>query len=186
VTARLIYASITSLDGYVADQHGSFDWSMPDDEVHSFVNELQRPIGTYLYGRRLYEVMLAWETMATEGEPESLRQYADIWRAADKIVYSTTLDRATSARTRVERHFDADVVRQLKERAARDLLIGGPQLAAEALHAGLVDEIHQLLSPVVVGGGKRFLPDDLSLRLELLDHRRFGNGVVYLRYDVLH
>lgn len=181
--ARLSYVSITSLDGYVADETGSFDWSVPDEEVHTFVNELQRPIGTYLYGRRLYEVMQAWETMPT-GESRYLQDFAQIWRAADKVVYSTTLNRVSSARTQIVPRFDAADVRQRKQAANSDLVIGGAELAAQALRAGLVDEIQQLLSPVVVGGGRRFLPDQVHLALELLDERRFTNGVVYLRYAV--
>ena len=179
--ARLIYSSITSLDGYVADEDGSFDWSVPDEEVHAFVNDLQRPIGTYLYGRQLYEVMLAWETLQTAA-PDVMRDYAEIWRAADKIVYSTTLTHVSSSRTRIESRFDPDEVRRLKAAAPRDIVVGGPLLAGNALRAGLVDEIHQLLSPVVVGGGKRLLPDRIRLNLELLDVRRFMNGVVFLRY----
>jgi dihydrofolate reductase len=182
--ASLHYAGITSLDGYVADAQGSFDWSVPDEEVHAFVNDRQRAIGTYLYGRRLYEVMLAWETLPTDDEPDVLRDYAEIWRAAEKVVYSTTLPDVASAHTRIERRFDAGAVRALKAAAARDLLVGGPQLAAEALRAGLVDEIEQLVSPVVVGGGTPFFPDRVHLDLELVDQRRFGNGVVHLAYRV--
>lgn len=185
VMAHLIYGSITSLDGYLADERGSFDWSVPDEEVHTFVNDLQRPIGTYLYGRRLYQVLRAWESLETANEPGHLQDYAQIWRAADKLVYSTTLDQVSSARTQIRRSFDPYEVRRLKEAATADLLIGGAELAAQALRAGLVDEVHQLLSPVVVGGGTRFLPDQLRLVLELLDERRFANGVVYLRYGVL-
>jgi dihydrofolate reductase len=182
----LLYASITSLDGYVADAQGSFDWSAPDEEVHRFVNERQRPIGTYLYGRRLYEVMVAWETLPTDDQPDVTRDYAEIWRAAEKVVYSTSLQDVASARTRIERSFDAAAVRELKASASRDLLVGGPQLAAAALRAGLVDVIEQLVSPVVVGGGTPFLPDGLQLDLELVDERRFGNGVVHLGYRVRH
>jgi dihydrofolate reductase len=182
--ALLRYAGITSLDGYVADAQGSFDWSVPDEEVHRFVNDRQRQIGTYLYGRRLYEVMVAWETLRTDDEPEALRDYAELWRAADKVVYSTGLQDVASARTRIERSFDAAAVRELKATASRDLSVGGPQLAAAALRAGLVDEIEQLVSPVVVGGGKAFLPAGVHLDLELVDQRRFGNGVVHLAYRV--
>jgi len=181
----LHYASITSVDGYVADRDGSFEWSVPDEEVHRFVNDLQRQIGTHLYGRRLYEVMLAWETLPTEDAPAVMADFAAIWRAADKIVYSSTLEAPSSARTRIEHRFDPDRVRELKAATTRDLLVGGPQLAAEALRAGLVDEIQQLVSPVVVGGGTRFLPEDLTLQLELVGERRFGNGVVHLAYRVL-
>lgn len=183
--ARLIYSGITSLDGFVADREGSFDWSAPDEQVHAFVNELQRPIGTYLYGRRLYEVMLAWESLPTTGQPPFMQDYAEIWRSDEKVVYSTTLEAVSSGRTRIESRFDADAVRRLKSAASRDLVVGGPRLAAEALHAGVVDEIHQLISPVIVGGGKRFLPDGIRSDLELLDERRFENGVAYLRYRVI-
>ncbi len=183
--ARLIYSGITSLDGYVSDEKGSFDWSVPDGEVHQFINDLQRPVSTYLYGRRLYEVMLAWETMQVSGEPPVVRDYASIWRAAQKIVYSTTLKKAASARTRLERSFQPGAVARLKAEAPTDLSIGGPRLAADALRAGLVDEIHQLVSPVVVGAGTSFLPAGIRLELELLDERPFRNGVVFLRYGVL-
>jgi dihydrofolate reductase len=178
--AKLIYAAIASLDGYVADTEGGWDWSMPDEQVHAFVNDLERPVGTHLYGRRMYEVMVAWETM-DDDEP-AMRDYAEIWRAADKVVYSTSLDVAPSRRTRIEREFDPDAVRQMKDAAAADLSVGGPALAAQAIAAGLVDECQLFLSPIVVGGGKRALPEDLHWELELLDERRFDNGVVYLRY----
>lgn len=184
--ARLIYAAITSLDGYVADADGNFDWSMPDDEVHAFVNDLERGIGTHLYGRRMYEVMVAWETDdLLEGQPDVMRDYAGIWRAADKVVYSTTLEAPSSARTRIERTFDPDAVRAMKAAADRDLSVGGPRLAARALGSGLVDEIHLFVSPVVVGGGTRALPEGIRLPLQLLDERRFDNGVVRLRYGVV-
>lgn len=181
---RLVYTCITSLDGYVADEDGQFDWSMPDEEVHAFVNDLERRIGTQLYGRKLYEVMSAWETMPVAGEPAVIQDYAGIWKAADKIVFSRTLPAISTSNTRLERTFDPEALRRLKESADRDLTVGGPTLAAQALQAGLVDELHQLLSPVVVGGGKPFLPDGLRLDLELLGERRFGNGVVFLRYGV--
>ena len=178
--AKLIYAAIASLDGYVADEHGRFDWSAPDAEVHRFVNELERPIGTHLYGRRMYEVLVAWETMA---DPDPvIRDYAEIWRAAEKVVYSRTLEAASSARTRIEREFDPEAVRALKASSERDLGVGGPELAGQALRAGLVDELQLFVSPIVVGGGNAALPDDVRVQLELLDERRFGNGVVYLRY----
>jgi dihydrofolate reductase len=180
--ARLIYSVITSLDGYVADEHGNFDWAVPDEEVHAFVNDLERPIGSYLYGRRMYEVMVAWETLS-DRSPVML-DFAQIWRAADKIVYSTTLETASSARTRIERAFDPEAVRQMKAAAERDITVGGPNLAAQALAAGLVDECHLFISPIVVGGGTRSLPDGVRVPLELLDERRFGNGVVHLRYRV--
>ena len=181
--AKLIYSAITSLDGYVADEDGTFDWAAPDAEVHAFVNDLERPVGTYLYGRRMYEVMAAWETVPTDaGQPPHMRDFAKIWQAADKVVYSRTLAEASTARTRVEGEFDPDAVRRMKASAGRDLSVGGPHLAAEAFRAGLVDECHLFLNPVVVGGGNRALPDHLRLDLELLDERRFGNGVVHLHY----
>jgi dihydrofolate reductase len=180
---KLIYSAITSLDGYVADERGKFDWSAPDDEVHRFVNDLERPIGTYLYGRRMYEVMVYWETAHTVADqPPFIRDYTEIWQAADKIVYSKTLDEVSSARTRIEREFDPEQVQQLKAQAERDLSVGGPDLAAQAIRAGLVDEYHLFLTPIVVGGGTQSLPDGVRLQLELLAERRFANGVVYLRY----
>jgi dihydrofolate reductase len=180
--AKLIYSAIASLDGYVADEDGNFDWAEPDEEVHSFVNDLERPFGTYLYGRRLYEVMVAWETMPLAGQPPFIRDFAAIWRAADKIVYSKTLEAVSSARTRIERDFDPEAVRQMKAAAGRDITVGGPELAAQAFKAGLVDECHLLVAPIVVGGGKQALPNSIRLKLELLDERRFGNGVVHLHY----
>jgi dihydrofolate reductase len=180
--AKLIYSAIASLDGYVADEDGRFDWAEPDEEVHRFVNELERPVGTHLYGRRMYEVMRFWETAGGADWPSFARDYAEIWRAADKIVYSKTLESVSSARTRIERDFDPDAVRQLKAAAERDLSIGGPDLAGQALAAGLVDECHFFVTPVVVGGGTRALPDGLRLDFELLDERRFASGVVHLRY----
>ncbi|GAA4053503.1 dihydrofolate reductase family protein [Arthrobacter methylotrophus] len=180
--AKLIYTGIMSLDGYTADAAGKFDWSMPDEEVHSFVNDLERPVGTYLLGRRMYEVMAVWEDMSLSQEPPVIRDYAEIWRAADKIVYSTSLESPSTARTRIEREFDAGAIRALKETAPRDMSIGGTTLAAQAIKAGLVDEFRLFLTPVVVGGGKQYLPDDVRITLELLDEHRFGNGVVYLRY----
>ena len=181
--ARLIYSGITSLDGYIADQDGKFDWSVPDAEVHTFVNDLERPIGTYLYGRRMYEVMVCWETAPVGADqPAFARDFARIWQAADKIVYSTTLETVSSARTRIERQFDPAVVRQLKAAAGPDISVAGPDLAAQAFGAGLVDECHLFVTPIVVGGGKQFLPDNVRVNLELLDERRFGNGVVHLHY----
>jgi dihydrofolate reductase len=183
--ANLIYSAIASLDGFTTDGNGNFDWAAPDEEVHAFVNDQERSIGTYLYGRRMYETMVYWETASTGGDqPAVVRDYARIWQAADKVVYSATLDAVSSARTRLEREFDPDAVRRLKEAAGRDVTVGGPGLAASALEAGLVDECHLFLNPVVVGGGTRALPTGLRLQLELLDERRFGNGVVYLRYLV--
>jgi dihydrofolate reductase len=180
--AELIYSAISSLDGYVADEAGKFDWAAPDEEVHRFVNDLERPVGTYLYGRRMYEVMVFWETAGGADQPPVMRDFAEIWRAADKIVYSKTLETVSSSKTRIERDFDPDAVRQLKETAGRDLTVGGPGLAAQALGAGLVDELHLFLAPAVVGGGLACLPDGVRLDLELLDERRFRSGVVFLRY----
>jgi dihydrofolate reductase len=181
--AKLIYSAITSLDGYIADEDGNFDWAAPDEEVHRFVNDLERPVGTYLYGRRMYEVMAAWETAHTLADQRPVMQdFAQLWQAADKIVYSKTLETPSSARTRIEPDFDPAAVRQLKTQAERDISVGGPQLAAQAIKAGLVDEFHLFLVPIVVGGGNQALPDHVRLKLELLDERRFGNGVVHLRY----
>ena len=181
--AKLIYSAITSLDGYIADEDGNFDWAVPDEEVHTFINDLERPIGTYLYGRRMYEVMRYWGTAHTlPDQPPFTLDYAQIWQAAEKIVYSRTLEAVSSARTRIERDFDPELVRQMKARAGRDLNVGGPELAAQAFRAGLVDELYLLVVPIVVGGGKRSLPDNVRLRLELIDERRFGNGMVYLYY----
>ena len=181
--AKLIYSAITSLDGYVADEDGKFNWAVPDDEVHRFVNDLERPIGIYLYGRRMYETMVFWETAHTlADQPPFIRDYAEIWQAAEKIVYSKTLETTSSARTRIERHFDPEAVRRLKASAARDLSVGGPELAGQAIEAGLVDEFHLIVAPVLVGGGTQALPDDVRLHLELLDERRFDNGVVHLHY----
>lgn len=179
--AKLIFSTIASLDGYIEDRDGRFDWSEPDGEVHSFVNDRLRSVGTYLYGRRLYEVMAAWETLGTDGEPH-IRDFAGIWKAADKVVYSRTLPAPTTARTKIEREFDPAVVADLKRAAGRDLEIGGPELAGHAFRNGLVDECHLFLSPIIVGGGKRALPDDVVLALELMEERRFDNGVVYLAY----
>jgi len=180
---KLTYSAIASLDGYVADEAGKFDWAEPDEEVHRLVNDLERPVGTYLYGRRMYEVMAYWETAhALPDQPPFVRDFAEIWQAADKIVYSKTLETAATARTRIERDFDPETVRQLKASAERDITVGGPDLAAQAIRAGLVDEYQLFLAPIVVGGGKQSLPDDVRLELELLDERRFGSGVVYLRY----
>jgi len=179
--AKLIYSAITSLDGYVADENGNFDWAAPDEEVHRLVNDLERPVGTYLYGRRMYEVMVVWEIAHTLADQSPVVQdFAEIWQAADKIVYSKTLETASSARTRIERDFDPDAVLRMKASAGRDLTVGGPDLAAQAIKAGLVDDLHLFITPVVVGGGKQSLPNNVRLKLELLDERRFGNGVVHL------
>ena len=181
--ANLIYSAILSLDGYIADEDGNFNWAEPDEEVHSFVNDLERPVGTYLYGRRIYEVMVYWETAHTlAGRPPYIHDFARIWQSADKIVYSKTLETVSSARTRIERDFDPEAVRQLKARAGSDISVGGAGLAAQAIKAGLVDEYQLFVAPSIVGGGNRFLPSGVRLKLELLDQRRFGNGMVYLRY----
>ena len=181
--ARLIYGTIASLDGYVADERGGFEWAAPDEEVHRFVNELERPVGTYLYGRRLYETMVYWETEGADaGQPGVMREFAEIWRAADKVVYSRTLETASTARTRIEREFDPETVRRMKAEADRDISIGGAELAGHAIRAGLVDEWHVFVTPIVVGGGTRSLPDGARVALELLDERRFAGGVVHLHY----
>jgi dihydrofolate reductase len=183
--AKLIYGAISSLDGYVADSDGNFDWSAPDEDVHRFVNDLERSNGTYLYGRRMYEVMRYWETAPTgNGELSAAEDYARIWQAADKIVYSTSLQQISSARTSLEREFDPQAVQDMKATAARNITVSGPTLAAQALNFGLIDECHFFLTPVVVGGGTSALPDNVRLQLELLDERRFGNGVVHLHYRV--
>jgi dihydrofolate reductase len=181
--AKLIYNAIASLDGYVEDESGGFAWAAPDEEVHAFVNELEREVGTHLCGRRMYETMVFWETEPSgDDEPEVMRDFAAIWRAADKVVYSRTLDTVTAARTRIERDFDPEAVRRLKADATSDISVGGAELAAQAFRAGLVDECHLFLVPILVGGGKRALPDGVRLELELLDERRFANGTVFLRY----
>jgi dihydrofolate reductase len=182
--AKLIYSVISSLDGYFEDAQGGFGWAAPDEEVHGFINELERPIGTYLYGRRMYETMVFWETVTASDEPAVFQDYVGIWRAAEKIVYSRTLQEVSSAKTRIERDFDPDAVRQLKRSAAADIAIAGPELAGQAIGAGLVDECHLFVSAVVTGGGKRALPDMARGQLELLDERRFGSGVVHLHYRV--
>jgi dihydrofolate reductase len=181
--AKLIYSAITSLDGYVADEDGNFQWAAPDEEVHAFVNDLERPIGTYLFGRRMYETMVYWETAHTL--PDQLpveRDFTEIWQAADKIVYSQTLETVSSAKTRIERAFDPEAVRQMKASTERDMTVGGPHLAAHAIKAGLVDELQLFVTPIVVGGGNQSLPDNVRVDLQLLDERRFGSGVVYLHY----
>lgn len=180
---KLIYSAITSLDGYVADEDGNFDWAVPDEEVHTFINDLVRPVGTYLYGRQLYETMVGWETDPTLADQSpAMRDFAEIWQAAHKIVYSRTLEVVSTARTRIERDFDPEAVRQVKASAGHDLTVGGPDLAAQAIKAGLVDEWHLFVAPIVVGGGNQFFPDNVRVELELMDERRFGNGMVHLRY----
>lgn len=181
--ARLIYSAITSLDGYVADEDGNFDWAAPDDEVHAFINDLDRPIGTYLYGRRMYEVMVGWEAIDSQPDlPAVMSDYAAVWQAADKIVYTKTLEQVSSERTRIEREFDPDAVRRLKTTEERDISIGGPDLAAQAFLAGLVDECHLFITPTIVGGGAQVFPRHVRVRLDLQAERVFGEGVVYLRY----
>ena len=181
--AKLIYSALTSLDGYIADEDGDFDWAVPDEEVHAFVNDLSRPLGTYLYGRRMYETMAGWETdPALADHSPIMRDFAELWRAADKVVYSRTLQAVSTARTRIERDFDPEAVLRMKGSSERDMSVSGPELAAHAFGAGLVDECHLYLAPIVIGGGKRALPESSRVRLELLDERCFGNGMVYLRY----
>ncbi len=180
--AKLISSAITSLDGYIADEDGSFDWAVPDEEVHAFVNDLARPLGTYLYGRRMYETMVYWETAHTAADHPVEQDFAEIWQAAEKVVYSKTLETVSSARTRIERAFEPDAIRGTKASAERDISVGGADLAAQAFRARLVDECHLFLAPIVIGGGKRALPESVRVGLELLDERRFGNGMIYLRY----
>jgi len=181
--ARLIYSVISSLDGYFEDAAGRFDWAEPDEEVHAFVNDLSRPVGTFLLGRRMYETMVFWENPPDLAEqPSFVQDFAAIWQGADKVVYSRTLQAASSPRTRIERELDPEALRRLKASAGADIAIGGAELAAVAVEAGLVDEYQLFLVPVVVGGGKRSLPGSVQVKLELLDQRRFGNGTVYLQY----
>jgi dihydrofolate reductase len=183
--AKLIYNAIASLDGYVADEEGNFGWARPDEEVHSFINDLTRPIGTYLLGRRMYDTLAVWETDPALAEHSDVtRDFAEVWQAADKIVYSSSLESASTRKTRIERDFDPDSVRAMKAPATADLTVGGPHLAAEAFRAGLIDECQLFLAPVIVGGGNQALPDDVRLDLELLDERRFASGFVHLRYRV--
>ena len=177
---RLIFSTIMSLDGFIADEEGNFDWAAPDEEVHKFVNDLERSVGTFLYGRRMYETMVYWET---EGEDDDIsRDFAQQWREADKMVYSRTLDQPSSARTRIEREFDADAVRSMKAEPALDLTIAGPELAGQAMRAGIVDELQLFVVPFVVGGGNRALPEGVFMKFALADERRFANGTVFLRY----
>lgn len=184
--ARLIYAVISSLDGYVADETGSFDWAAPDEEVHAFVNDLVRQVGTQLLGRRMYDVLRYWESAELlADEQPAVRDFAQLWRDTDKVVYSRTLATAPTARTRIERDFQPEAVRRLKAAADRDLSVGGPELAGQAIRAGLVDECHLLLVPVIVGGGTRSLPEHARIELELMEQRRFGGGTVHLHYRVV-
>lgn len=182
---KLIYSMITSLDGYVSGPDGSFGWGVPDEELHDFITEQMDSVGTFLNGRRMYETMVYWETAHLEPDQQAyILDFARMWQAADKVVYSTTLDEVASERTRIERAFDADAVRKLKAESDLDITIDGPDLAAHAIRAGLVDEYQLFVGPVIVGGGKRFFPDEVRVDLELQDERRFGNGVVFLRYGV--
>jgi len=182
--SKLIYSTITSLDGFVADVEGRFDWAAPDEEVHAFVNDLERPVGTYLYGRRMYQTMAYWESPSLDGQPTAFTDYAGIWQAADKVVYSTTLDDVGTRRTRLERAFDADAVRRWKASEDRDLSIGGAHLASQAVAAGVVDELHMFVVPVLVGGGTPFLAGGVPVDLRLLAERRFDGGVVHLHYSL--
>jgi dihydrofolate reductase len=178
--AKLIYLALGSLDGYFEDEQGRFDWASPDEEIHAFVNDLVRPVGTFLYGRRMYETMSYWET--DDDRPPVFQDFAQIWRAAEKVVYSRTLETVSSEKTRIERELDAAAVNRLKESSRSDIAIGGGELAGQAIVEGLVDEYQLFLGPVLVGGGKRVLPAGVHAELELLDERRFRNGVVYLNY----
>ena len=181
--AKLIYSAISSLDGYIEDADGNFDWAMPDEEVHRFINNLERAAGTYLFGRRMYETMMVWETDPNLAADSPLtRDFAEIWQAANKIVYSRTLEAVSTRKTQLERNFNPEAIRQLKEAVEQDILIGGPELAAHAFRSGLIDECHLFLVPIIVGGGKPALPDNVRLELELLEERRFDNGAVFLRY----
>lgn len=184
--AKLIYGMLMSLDGYIEDEQGGFGWSAPEDEgLHTYINELASSVGTYLYGRRMYEIMVYWETAHTiPDQPPFVLDWMKQWQAAEKIVYSRTLAEPRSARTRIEREFKPDMIRRLKAEAGRDITVNGPELAGQALRAGLVDEIQMYMVPVIVGGGKRFFPDGVRLNLELIDERRFGNSAVVLRYAI--
>ena len=181
--AKLIFSAILSLDGYIADKRGNFDWAMPSEQVHAFINDLMRPVGTYLYGRRMYQVMVVWEDLDGLPDPTPvMREFAQLWQQADKIVYSKTLESVASARTRLERVFDPQAVRDMKKTKRADLTVAGPELAAQAFQSGLVDECQLFITPIMVGSGKPALPSNLLLRLELIEQRRFDNGMVYLRY----
>lgn len=181
--AKLVYSMITSLDGYIADEDGNFDWAVPDDEVHAFINDIERSYGTYLYGRRLYEMMVGWETDHTLAEQSPLmRDFAELWQAADKIVYSKTLEAVSTTKTRIERDFDPEAIRHMKVSAEQDMEVGGADLASQAFKARLVDECHLFVVPIVVGGGKQCFTNNVRVKLELLDEHRFGNGTIYLHY----
>lgn len=181
--AQLIYSAIASLDGYIEDRDGNFEWAMPDEEVHQFINDLERTTGTYLLGRRMYEIMQVWETDPDLAADSPLTQdFAQLWQAAEKIVYSQTLASPVTRKTRIERSFNPEAIRHLKATLEQDLSIGGPELAAHAFRAGLIDECHLFLIPILVGGGKPALPDNVRLELELVEERRFSHGTVYLHY----
>jgi dihydrofolate reductase len=181
--SKLIYSATMSLDGYVADAHGKFEWAEPDEEVHSFINDLQRRVGTHLLGRRMYEVLVAWDDAdAFSNDPGYVQDFAEVWQAADKVVYSQTLESVSSTRTRIERSFDPQAVKQLKIQGDADITVGGPNLAEHAFKAGLVDECHLFIAPAVIGGGTQGLPNGVRLALQLLDERRFDSGMVFLRY----
>lgn len=185
--AKLIYSALMSLDGYIADADGDFQWAVPDEEVHAFINDLERPVGLYLYGRRTYELMVYWETAHEQpGASPVARDFAEIWQAAEKVVYSRSLEEVSTARTRLERELDLEQLRQLKETAATDIAIGGPTIATPAIAAGLVDEFHIFVAPSIIGGGLRALPDEARLDLDLLEERRFDGGMVYLRLASKH
>ena len=183
--AKLSYTAITSLDGYIEDSAGRFDWAMPDAEVHAFVNDLERPVGTHLYGRRMYETMAVWQTVCDgPGVPAAEADFADVWRGLDKVVFSRSLDAVWTPRTQLEREFDPEAVRRMKDTATRDISVSGPGLAQHAFRAGLVDDVNLFVFPIVVGGGKPGLPRDVRVDLELVDERRFGNGVVHMHHRV--
>lgn len=185
--ARLIYSVIGSLDGYIADRSGSFDWAVPDEEVLSFLNDQEKSVGTYLYGRRMYDLMTCWETdPAAAAQSPNSAVFAEIWQAAEKIVYSTSLASVSTQKTRLERTFDPDAVEQVKHTATADLNVSGPELASHAFRANLVDEVQLILVPVIIGGGKSCYPTDVMMNLNLSDMRRFSNGMVWLQYDVRH
>jgi len=185
--AHLIYSAISSLDGYIEDTDGNFDWAMPDEEVHRFINNLERTAATYLYGRRMYKTMMVWETDPNLAADSPLTQdFAEIWQAANKIVYSKTLAAASTRNTQIERNFNPEAIQQLKKTAQDDILIGGPELAAHAFRTGLIDGCHLFLTPIIVGGGKQSFPDRFRLEFEILEERRFGNGTVFLRYRARH
>lgn len=184
--ARLIYSMLTSLDGYTEDERGDFSWSVPDEEVHAALNTLASSVGTYLYGRKMYETMVYWETAHTLPDQHAVAlEFAQHWRSTDKIVFSRTFAEPQSARTRVEREFEPEAIRLLKRESERDLAVAGPELATQAIRAGLVDELQLIVCPVIVGGGKRFFPDGAHLDLELLEERRFSSGVLIARYAIL-